>query len=79
MPTSKETRVRVEDFEKSIAQICPANGLLECRPRSFLSLTVSARIFSISARVNFSMLSRCFIAQSVCRNSPGFKRNNPQS
>ena len=28
MPTSNETRVRVDDFENSSAQICPASGML---------------------------------------------------
>jgi len=27
MPTSKDTRVRVDDLEKIIAHVCPASGL----------------------------------------------------
>src|ERR1043166_2829233 len=61
IPTSNETRVRVEDLENTKAQIWPASGWLSWLPRCFLIRTVSARICSMSARPSFSRLKRCFI------------------
>ncbi len=63
MPASNETRVRVDDLEKISAQVWPASGCVECAPRSFLKTTASRRIFSKSARGNFSNDNRCFMSQ----------------
>src|SRR4029077_8151130 len=61
MPTSKETRVRVDGLEKSSAHVCPASGLEEIRPRFVLNSAVRRNTPSISSREICSMLSRCFI------------------
>ena len=42
IPTSKETRVRVEDLEKINAHVWPASGCSVCAPRSALSLCPNA-------------------------------------
>src|ERR1044071_661454 len=61
MPTSNETRVRVEDFEKSMAQILPLRGSLVSWPRSFFKMTLAARSCFRSPCANFSIDSRCFM------------------
>src|SRR5687768_9985038 len=61
IPTSKETRVRVEDFVKISAQDCPASGLCWLSPRSFLNTAAFCRMTSISPRDSDSKLNRCFI------------------
>src|SRR4051794_27865386 len=62
MPTSKETRVRVEDFEKIRAQNWPANGRCWLSPRWRLRTAVFSRMCRMSARDIFSMLNRFFIS-----------------
>src|SRR5687768_2900235 len=64
IPTSKETRVRVEDFVKISAQDCPASGLCWLSPRSFLNTAAFCRMTSISPRDSDSKLNRCFILGS---------------
>src|SRR6266496_1696601 len=61
IPTSKETRVRVDGLEKINAHVCPANGLDEILPRFVLNSAVRRNIRSISSREVCSILSRCFI------------------
>src|SRR6266568_3079641 len=62
MPTSNETRVRVDGFEKISAQVCPAKGCAEILPRFVFNSAVRCKIRSISARESCSMLRRCFIS-----------------
>src|ERR1051326_3314410 len=64
IPTSKETRVRVEDFANNKAQTWPASGWLAWHPRSRFITAVSTRICSISDCVKFSILNRCFMEKS---------------
>src|SRR6266542_2766331 len=61
IPTSKETRVRVDGLEKISAHVCPASGLDEILPRFVLNSAVRRKMRSISSREICSMLSKCFI------------------
>src|ERR1700758_3167368 len=61
IPTSNETRVRVDGLEKINAHVCPASGLAEILPRFVLNSAVRRNTRSISSREVCSMLSRCFI------------------
>ena len=54
MPTSNETRVRVDDLEKISAQVWPASGCVSCRARSRLNTSgVAQDFFKIRARQFF--------------------------
>src|SRR3954465_15155187 len=61
MPTSKETRVRVDGFEKISAQVWPTSGCGPMWARFFFSSVVARRTARISSRENCSMLRRCFM------------------
>src|SRR5688572_7690678 len=63
-PTSKETRVRVDDLAKSNAHTWLASGLCWLSPRPPLNTLEFSRIVSISFRESVSKLSRCFIGCS---------------
>src|SRR5436190_7230633 len=62
MPTSKETRVRVEDFENISDQVCPFRGWSTLCPRVFFTSLDSRKMCSMSSRGSFSILRRCFMA-----------------
>src|SRR6266571_3282240 len=66
MPTSNETRVRVDGFEKISAQVCPARGCAEILPRFVFNSAVRRKIRSISLRDSCSILRRCFISSFSC-------------
>src|SRR5580704_18922066 len=70
IPTSNETRVRVDGLEKISAHVCPANGLDEILPRFVLNSAVRRNIRSISSREVCSMLSKCFIQIRILTFSP---------
>jgi hypothetical protein len=59
MPTSKLTRVLVEDLEKRRPQHSPASGLEVSMPRVALSFLARSMVFKISAAVSDSMERRC--------------------
>src|SRR4029077_6978344 len=61
IPTSNETRVRVEGLEKISAQVCPASGWAEILPRLLFTSAVLRKIRSISSRESCSILSKCLI------------------
>ena len=61
MPTSNETRVRVDDFENISAHVWPLSGCVLCAPRSFLKTFASRKMVSKSLRGNFSNDNRCFM------------------
>src|SRR3954471_22936970 len=63
-PTSKETRVRVEDFENISAQHWWRSGCAACRPRVAFISWDDCRSARISSRVSDSMDSRCFMGKS---------------
>src|SRR5881394_1070733 len=60
MPTSKDTRVRVDDFEKIIAHVWPASGLA-CWPRFALNSRASANSAGNSDAVKSVSLRKCFM------------------
>ena len=62
MPTSNETRVRVDDLENISAHVWPASGSDSCLPRSLLKTFASRKMVSKSARGNFSNDNKCFIS-----------------
>src|SRR5438128_1996635 len=68
MPTSNETRVRVDDLLKISAHVCPARDNCSCRPRSFFMASEEARILPMSAGASFSNDSSCFMGRflSLC-------------
>ena len=70
MPTSKETRVRVDDFANIIAHVCPANGSVLCAPRVCLKVFASRKMVSKSVRGNFSKDNKCFIVQKISGKVP---------
>src|SRR2546422_10828997 len=70
MPTSNETRVRVEDLLKISAQVWPRSGNFELRPRSRLHAGAALRIASMSARGSRSRDNRCFMIGAVSGTSP---------
>ena len=56
MPTSNETRVRVDDFENISAQVWPASGLRSTpRPFAFEHNRVAQDFFQIRAPAIFPM------------------------
>ena len=60
MPTSKLTRVRVEDLVKMRAQVWPVRGRAWC-PRWDLNSRASRRMDRMSSRGSSSRLNRCFM------------------
>jgi hypothetical protein len=62
MPTSNETRVRVDDLENISAHVWPASGCVEPRPLALEHDRVAQDFFQIRAG-NFSNDNRCFMSQ----------------
>jgi hypothetical protein len=62
MPTSNETRVRVEDLEKIIAHVWPASGRGALRvPRFRFNSRAKANSWGNSDRAKSVSLRKCFI------------------
>ena len=62
MPTSNDTRVRVDDFEKINAHVWPASGFGALRfPRLRFNSRASANSFGNSERVKSVSLRKCFM------------------
>src|SRR6266496_1525481 len=79
IPTSKETRVRVDGLEKISAHVWPANGLDEILPRFVLNSAVRRNIRSISSREVCSILSKCFIQLRILTLSLALARRDQRS
>ena len=65
MPTSKETRVRVEDLVKMSAHVCP-ESCEPSRPRWSFRCAADSNRFSISLALSWAMERRCFIGKVIC-------------
>src|SRR3954470_17602144 len=75
MPTSKETRVRVEDFEKISAQVWPANGFgADFWPRDRFNSRASANSAGNSDALKSVSLRKCFIEAKMSRLPPSAAR-----